>query len=150
MKTVLAILVLLTAAAAGAMFWLMQHAGGMTFAEMVLDADLLVKLAILAQSPLFLLALLLGFIGLLQKPQPGGGKPLKVLAFVAPLPGLLAAIYNGLRIQTAAAKFGVTDLRVVAPGLAEGLLPLAWGLATATVAVAFLMVLRARAKRAGV
>lgn len=95
-----------------------------------LDAFLLTQLVVV------LVVVLLGLAALLPNPQGQTSNVLVVVALAALALGLLSTLLNVNMTLSAMRATGTTNLKVIGPGLAEGLLPLAFSLLTATVAMA--------------
>ena len=93
-----------------------------------LDAELITKLADM------LLLVMVGLAFFLPKGRgQGGGLPMIMSGLAVGL-GLLVSLFNLSMTFRAMQATGTTNLQVIAPGLAEGLLPVALGLLAATVA----------------
>lgn len=135
---VLAIVFAVLAAASGAgVWWLVQLAGGtgLGLAELYVNAHPLTKLTDLSIGLMTVATLVLGLVRG-KGGAPIGGALLRLMIWLAAGLGLLAALQAGLSTWRAAAMVHVTDLRVVAPGLAEALIPFLLGCICAALAAA--------------
>lgn len=125
MKTSQLVLGGLAAAAVAATFGVCAYAG-MPFQYLLIDADPMIKLIDFAVLGLFGLVLLFGMV------RDAGF--LGAARWLAPLVGLLGAACGLFRTGLAMAHTGTTRFDVVAPSVAEALLPLAVGLVAGALA----------------
>jgi hypothetical protein len=105
--------------------------------EMFIDSDIVLKLFDIV---LCLAAPLVVIVGLVHLAAGGGARPLlRVIEWAGPIVGLLGLAYGGLIDLIAIQATQVSRFEVVAPSLAEALLPLALGLLVATLAAVFIL-----------
>ncbi|MDQ0466264.1 hypothetical protein QO010_004057 [Caulobacter ginsengisoli] len=119
----------LTLVVAGLVFWLSKVAGGgLSLLDLFLDAFAVVKLTLILLVPVLILAVFLPN----GRGQAGG--VLKVLMWSALGLAALVTAERVLNIQNAVQRTHTTNLQVVAPSLAESLMPLVLGLLIAAIA----------------
>ncbi|MDB5470297.1 MAG: hypothetical protein JWR84_1857 [Caulobacter sp.] len=95
-----------------------------------LDAEFITKLADM------LLLVMVGLAAFLPRGRGQGGGLLTIIMGLALGLGLLITLLNASFIYRAVQMSGMPDLRITAPSLAEGLLPLALGLLAGFLAAA--------------
>jgi hypothetical protein len=83
----------------------------------------------------------------ISKRENGDGSWLKVMAIGAPALGLLAALRQGLIIRQAMVATGTTNLKVIAPSLAEAALVAAAGLMVGALAAALMAAIKLQRDR---
>lgn len=126
MKPVALLLGVATLAGFGGAIYLSNYAEA-PLPALFLDAVVTTKAMIFLMMPLLLLAIVL----------PGREPKLLVLVTVLALAmGGLASLYDIGSTMRAVAATGTTNLKIYAPSLAQGLMPIALGLLIATVAMA--------------
>jgi hypothetical protein len=137
MKLLTPALAVLTAVVVAGILWLCGYAGmrGVSLWEFYLDSrlptqltDLLLSLATVA---LLVVGLLRGVEGAIV-----GAPVLKAAIWIAPVLGLVAALQADWETWRVASEVHVHNMRMLAPGLAEGMAPLAIGLLCATICAA--------------
>ena len=117
--------------------WIARWAGMDELSPLFFDAGLLTKLVDLTLAAALAGVVVIGLLRPDDDKQDGGSPILTLATWAAPALGALAMAYNALLVWEAASQAHVTHLQVVAPGLAEALLPLSLGL-LAGAAAAFL------------
>jgi hypothetical protein len=118
--------VVLAAAVFRAASWLAGY-GGATVFQLFIDLDPLTKLGCILLMLGLQVVLLLGVVQLFARTAALAAF-LRAALWIAPLLGLACAALGGLAVLQASAATHVTRLDVLAPGLAEALIPLALGL----------------------
>lgn len=98
--------------------------------SLFLDAFLITKLV------LILLLVVLALVALLPNGKGQGSDLLAIMGWLALGLGLLASLVALSNVLRAVAATGTSNLKVIGPSLSEGLMPIAFGLLVATVAMA--------------
>lgn len=121
----------LLAAATLALIWLfLAYLPGMTPLDLFLESSITLKLVQMALLPVALLAIIGGATGTRSLALLGSGLAVAL--------GLIGLAYSEMIIQQALAAIGQVRFAVTAPGHAEGLMALVFGLAIAVVALGLL------------
>lgn len=116
----------LTGFAAIISLWLYSTMPITTLLYVFVDAELITKMVDML--------VMLMLAGALFLPKGRRGELLMIVGWLALGLGLLGTLFNASMIMRAIQMTGTTNLRVIAPGLAEGLLPVTLGLLTVTIA----------------
>ena len=121
----------LLAAATLALIWLfLAYLPGMTPLDLFLESSITLKLVQMALLPAALLAIIGGATGTRSLALLGSGLAVAL--------GLIGLAYSEMIIQQALAAIGQVRFAVTAPGHAEGLMVLVFGLAISVVALGLL------------
>ncbi len=127
--------VILAALGVAGIFGLMRYAGWDAPPWALFpNATYVVKLTDMLLVAMFVLVALVGLIELGTSKNARGSQFLTVMVLVAVGFGVLAAVYTASHVSLAIQNSHTTNMRVVAPGVAEGLLPLTLGFIIAAVA----------------
>lgn len=106
--------------------WLYSTMPITTLLYVFVDAELITKMVDML--------VMLMLAGALFLPKGRRGELLMIVGWLALGLGLLGTLFKASMIMRAIQMTGTTNLRVIAPGLAEGLLPVTLGLLTMTIA----------------
>jgi hypothetical protein len=122
---------------------------GLTPVRVFVDAAPSMKLLMLALIVAMVAAIVITVRKVMSGPHLAGGSTfLSGLRLGGPLIGLLGAAYNGLNMALGVANVNPPSLRVLAPGIAEGMTSLMLGLIVGVVAVICHWIVEARIDRA--
>jgi len=133
------ILIALAAAAFFGLQYFMTLTEGLTVAMLILDADMITKLAILLLNFAVFGAIILGLISLADR-SGATQSILGVMTWAAPGLALLVAATRVMAIMRGIEMSGgAADVRVWAPAAAEALAPVFFGLTAAAIAALFLL-----------
>ena len=141
MKIISVVLGLATLAVWVCSVWLAKDAGvpGLPLWPMFLDSHLIEQLVDELLAVNLVVVIVLGLLPRSDQGVPGGAGALKVLVWIAPILGLLAAVQSALVTWEIAQRVHVTNFRVIEPSLSGALIPVGMGLLSATIGSVFLL-----------